>query len=205
MSTAILIAAAAVRLPLRVCNIQSLPRLDSELHVLHVLVVLFKDLADFQEALVGLGQLAGHHFNLLGRADAGDYIFPLRVHQVLTPHFPLTCAGVARKGHTRARSVAHIAKDHGDDADGRAQIVSNFLVVAVVHGALAVPAPEDGFGGQPQLFYGVLGEINAFVLADDRLVFDDELLKLVRRQVHVFLGAGALLSDRPELLQKPHR
>ena len=48
MSTAILMAARAVRLPSRVWSIQSLPLLDGELDVLHVLVVLLKLVADVE-------------------------------------------------------------------------------------------------------------------------------------------------------------
>ena len=46
MSTAIFSAALAVRLPVRVCSIQSLPFCDGELDVLHVAVMLLEPLAD---------------------------------------------------------------------------------------------------------------------------------------------------------------
>ena len=57
MSTAIFTAARAVRLPVRVCSIQSLPLLDGELDVLHVAVVLLEPLVDAHQLAVGRGHL----------------------------------------------------------------------------------------------------------------------------------------------------
>ncbi len=49
-STAMRSAALAVRLPLRVWSIQSLPLLDRELHVLHVAVVVLQEAVDAQSS-----------------------------------------------------------------------------------------------------------------------------------------------------------
>ena len=83
MSTAILTAAAPVRLPVRVWSMYSLPRSIGELHVLHVFVVLLELLGDAVELVVDLGHIALHLGDRLRRADAGDHVLALRVDQVL--------------------------------------------------------------------------------------------------------------------------
>ena len=93
--TAIFSAAWAVRLPVRVCSIHSLPLLDRELDVLHVAVVRLELLAHLRE----LGEDLRHHLfhrrqrravgllagerQVLRRADAGDDVLALGVDQVL--------------------------------------------------------------------------------------------------------------------------
>ena len=119
---------------------------------------------------VRFGQLLAHHRHLLGGADAGDHVLALGVDQVLAVDGLLAGAGVAGERHAGAGGVAHVAEDHGHDVDRGAQVVGDALVVAVVERALAVPALEDGLGGQAELLDRVLGEVETLVLLDDRLV-----------------------------------
>ena len=79
MSQAIFTAAAPVRLPLRVCSMNSVPLLDRELDVLHVLVVLFERVLDLEQLLVDRLVPLGHFGDGLRRADAGDDVFALGV------------------------------------------------------------------------------------------------------------------------------
>ena len=106
---------------------------------------------------------------MVGVADAGHHIFALGVQQVIAVHFLLAGRRVAGEGHAGAGVPAHVAEDHGHDVDGRAQVMRDVGGVAVIDGALAIPGFEDGFGGQAQLLVGILGEIEALVLLDDRL------------------------------------
>ena len=93
--------------------------------------------------------------------DAGHDVLALGVGQVLAEERVLAGAGVAREGHARAGVVAHVAEDHGHDVDRGAQVVGDLLVVAIVAGALAEPAREDGLDGQVELLVGVLRELGA--------------------------------------------
>ena len=142
-----------------------LAALDGELHVLHVFVMLFEAGGDLHELIVGFGQLVSQVLDFSRVADAGHHVFALGVEQVVAVHFLLAGGRVTGEGHAGAGVPAHVAKDHGDDVDGGAQVVRDAGGIAVINGALAVPGFEDGFGGQAQLLVGVLGEVEAFVLA----------------------------------------
>ena len=99
-------------------------------------------------------------------ADAGDHVFALGVDQVVAVEFGVAVDRVAGEGDAGAGVVAHVAKDHRQDVDGRAQVVADVGGVAVVDGALAKPAVEDGAGGHFELLVGVLREFHALVGLD---------------------------------------
>ena len=60
--------------------------LDGELHILHVLVVLFKPGRDIHELLIGLGHLVVEMHDRIRVADAGDHILTLGVDEIFTHH-----------------------------------------------------------------------------------------------------------------------
>ena len=179
-----------------------LAALDGELDVLHVAVVLLQDRADVHELLVRFGQLFAHHRHLLRRADAGDHVLALGVDQVLAVDGLLAGARVAGECHAGAGGVAHVAEDHGHDVDRGAQVVGDALVVAVIERALAVPALEDGLGRQAELVDGVLREVEALVLLDDRLVLAGQCLEVLGGQIDVQLGADLLLHAVERMLER---
>ena len=75
-------------------------------------------------------------------------------------------------------------------------------MAAVVDGALAVPALEDGLGGQAQLLDRVLGEVEALVLLHDRLVLGGHFLEVLGAQLGVQLDAALLLHAAERVLER---
>ena len=65
---------------------------------------------------------------------------------------------VARERDAGAGVVAHVAEDHRHDVDGRAEVVGDLLVLAVVLGALAEPRGEDGLDREVELLERILGK-----------------------------------------------
>ena len=55
-------------------------------------------------------------------------------------------------------SVAHVAKHHGLDVHGRAQVVGECRRRCGSRGALAVPRTEHRFDGESELLEGIIGE-----------------------------------------------
>ena len=163
--------------------------LDRELEVLDVAVVALETLGDRLELGVGRRQVAGQVADLLGRPDAGDDILALGVGQVLAVEDLLAGVGVAGEGDAGARVVAHVAEDHRDDVDRRAQVVADLLVLAIVVGALAEPRREDGLDRQVELVERVARELAAGLGLDDRLELLADVLEGGRVEVGVLLGA----------------
>ena len=106
--------------------------LDRELEVLDVAVVRLELLADALELGVDLGHLGLHLGDLRGGPDAGHDVLALGVGQVLAEQDLLAGVRVAGERDARAGVVAHVAEDHRHDVDGRAQVVRDVLVLAVV-------------------------------------------------------------------------
>ena len=146
-----------------------LAALDGELEVLDVAVVLLEPLADPLELGVDRRHVRLHLGDLRRGPDAGHDVLALGVGEVLAEEHLLAGVRVAREGDAGARVVAHVAEDHRHDVDRGAQVVGDLLVVAVVDGALAEPAGEDGLDGQVELLVRIAREVAAGVLADDPL------------------------------------
>ena len=156
--------------PLRAPRLEhvQLSTLDREFEILDVAVMAFELLADAHELGIDLGHV-GLHLRDLGRGpDAGHDVLALRICQVLPEQDLLPGVGVAREGDPGPRVVAHVAEDHGHHVDRSAQVVGDLLVVAVVDGALAEPAREDGLDREIELLVRIAWEVAPRVLADDR-------------------------------------
>ncbi len=121
MSTAILKVAVGVRLP--DARLQHVKRafFDRELHVLHVAVVFFEQLANFFELLVNLGHPLSHFAQVHWRADTGHHVLALRVDQEIAIENLLAGRRIAREANSRAGIFAVVAEHHLNDVDGRAR------------------------------------------------------------------------------------
>ena len=179
-STAIRTAAKPVRLALRVCSIQTLPRWIGELDVLHVLVVRSRASCRFRPArLIGLGHVLGQRlFDPLGRADAGHDVFALGVDQVVAVEARRAQRHVAGHGHAGGAVVAQVAEDHRLHVDGRAPFVRNAVGAAIDDGPVVHPAAEHGADRAPDLLHRIVGEVLAGALLDGLLELGDQLLEL---------------------------
>ena len=121
--------------------------LDGELEVLHVAVVLFHLAGDGAQLLVDSGHGALEFADGQRRADAGDHVFALRVHQVLAEEHVLAGGGIAGEADAGAGVFAQVAEDHGLHVDRCAQPVVDAVDAAIGLGALVLPTAEDGVAG----------------------------------------------------------
>ena len=86
------------------------PLLDRELDVLHVAVVLFERLLDFEQLLVDLPVPLRHLGDRLRRADAGHHVFALGVDEKLAVELVLAGRRIARERHARPESSPMLPK-----------------------------------------------------------------------------------------------
>ena len=171
---------------------KELAALDGELHVLHILIVLFKRVAYFHELLVDLGHDAGKLVNALWGAYTGHDVLALRVHEKLAVEPVLAGGGVAGKGHARAGVVAHVAERHAHDVDGRTPAIGDVVDTAVVVGAGIVPASENGLDGLRELLRRVLRERHTHAGEIVFLIEPDDLAQILRRQLGVECHPGVV-------------
>ncbi len=140
------------RVHLAVAGLQAVEpaALDRELEVLHLLVVGLELVAQLDELPVEPGHLLRHRGDRLRRADAGDDVLALRVHQVLAVDDVLAGGRIAREADAGRRVVAHVAEHHRADVDRRSvgHRRRDPELPPVIDGALAVPRLEDRLGSR---------------------------------------------------------
>ena len=175
--------------------------LNGELHVLHVVVVIFQNGADLHELLVGLGELLGHLRDGHGGAHAGDHVFALGIGQELAHHLLLAGGGVAGERNAGAAVIAQVAEGHGLYVDGRAPGVGDVVVAAIDVRAGVVPAAEHGLDGAHQLFLRVGGEVGADLLLVLGLELAGQLLEILSGELDVQLDALLFLHLVDENLE----
>ena len=170
-----------------------LAALDGELDVAHVAVVPLEARHDVEQVVVGLAVDLGHVGQRHRVADAGDDVLALRVLQVVAVDALLAAGRVAGEGDPGAGVHAEVAEDHRLHVDRRAEVLGDPLLAAVEPRAVGVPGLEDRPDREVHLLTGVLGEVVAGLLLDDRLEPLDQCAQVVGAQVEVGLGAeGAL-------------
>src|SRR5262249_3609126 len=154
---------------------EELATLDGELQVLNVLVVVLEARGGLLELVIDRGHDAFQFGDLLGRTDAGDHVFALRVLEELAVEDFFAGRDVARERHARARIFAHIAEDHRLYVDRGPKVVGDFVDAAVIARAPPVPRSEDRLDRQFKLLARVGRKFLAGLLLDDRFVIFDQL------------------------------
>ena len=135
------------------------------------------------------------------RADAGDHVLALRVHQELAVELLRAGRGVAGEAHARAAGLAQVAEDHGLHVDGGAQHVVDVVDAAIGLGAIVLPGAEHGVARHHQLLVRVLRKVALGVLLHDLLVFGDDFLQRLGVEVGVELGLLLLLLAVEDFLE----
>jgi len=179
-----------------------LAALDRELHVLHLAVMLLEPLADLLELRPRPGHLLLEELDRFRLPDPGDHVLALRVDEIVA--LDLVLAGGAGTGHRHAggRVVAEVAEDHRADVHRGAEVVRDLRRLPVVEGALAVPAPEDRLGGEPDLRDRILRELLAGMLPHDLLELGRDRLPGRGVELGVGLDSGLLPGRGEDLLER---
>ena len=202
--------------PLAAAGLQhpQLAALDGELDVLHLAVVLLEPVADLAELGERLGKrglqrrlLRRARFqprllgDRLGRADAGDHVLALGVHEELAVELVLAGGRIAGEGDAGGRRVAHVAEHHRLDVDGGAPALGDLLQPAIGDRAGVHPRAEHGGDRAPQLVARVLRERLAELVLHQRLVALDDDLPVLGGQVGVQLDVLVVLEGLQDALE----
>jgi hypothetical protein len=138
ISVAMRTAAAAVRLPARLEQVQ-LASLDGELDVLHLVIVPLELVLRVEQFAIRLRQSLRHLVDVERCADARDHVFTLGVDEEFTVELALASARIAREGDAGAGIITEVAEHHADDVDRGAEVVGDIRVTTVVDRFLERP------------------------------------------------------------------
>ena len=179
--------------------------LDGELDIAHITIVILERQEHALELLTcGLKARSGLEIgNGLSVADAGDDVLALGVDQKVAVELLGAVGRVAGEGDAGRRGLALVAKGHGLDVDGSAELVGDAVLLAVNAGALVHPAAKDGLDGKAKLELRIVRE-NGLAIGDlelgiqggldvsgeDALEGLDELLQVLSRKLGVNADAG---------------
>ena len=172
-----------------------------ELHILHVVIVVLKDLAHFLELLVDVGEHFRHLCDRHGRAHARDDVLALCVGQEFAHQALLARCRVAREGNARAAVVAHVAERHHLHVDRGTPAVGNVVIHTVDVRTGVVPRTEHRLDRGEELFLGIVREVGAELVLVLCLELIGELLQILRRQLDVLRDALSLLHLVDELFK----
>ena len=177
--------------------------LNGELHVLHVVVVVFEFgldsvelLVDFGHSLFHRGELCFALFfrnalqfcpaaraferDLLRRADTCHNVLTLCINEPFAVEEVFARSGVAAEANARCGGVAHVAEYHCHYRHGRTPFCGNAFHLAVKDSALVHPRVEHGADSTPELFHGVSGECLARLLGNSFLEEGYKTLEVFR-------------------------
>ena len=175
---------------------------DGELHVLHILVVVFQAGCDLNELIVNLRHFLVQLADRGRSTDAGNDIFALSIDQVLAHQLLFAGSGVTGESNTGAGTHAGVTESHLLNVDSSAPLVGDFVHLAVNVGARVIPRTEDGLDSADQLFFRILRELFALLLQVDGLELLDEFLQVLSVQLDILLNALALLHSVDTLFKE---
>ncbi len=143
---------------------------NRELDVLKIFVMVFELFGNVHELLVNGGHFFFEKRNLGSVANTGNNIFTLSIHQIIAKHNVFAGLGIAGESNTGTGIATHVAEDHGLNVDSSAEGIGDVFAAAIIDSAFGHPGIKYGFDSQFELFVRILGEIDAFLFANDFFV-----------------------------------
>ena len=107
--------------------------LNGEFNILHIAVMVLKFFVDVNQLPVNIGHGFSQCRDGMRRADTGDHVLTLRVHQVLAVEHILAGGRIAGKRHTSSGRFAHIAEHHGLYVHGSTPVAGDVIQLPVAN------------------------------------------------------------------------
>ncbi len=173
--------------PLAVPRLQhvELSLFDRELEILHVPVVPLQLRAYAQELVVDFWKELDQRRDIDWRADAGDDIFSLGIHEKLAVEPVLAGCGIPRECDPRSRVIAHVSEYHRLNVDRRTPVLGYLIELPVRDGAFIHPGAEDRIDSAPELIMRILREGHAKPAADFGLERPGEVTQIATSQLGI--------------------
>ena len=175
--------------------------LNSEFHILHVVIVVFQSLANLDEFVVCIREFLFHLCNRHRSTNAGNNVFALCVDQEFTHQLLFTGSRVTGECYTSTRLVVQVTEYHRHYVYCGTPAVRDIVVTTIYVCTRVVPAAEYSLDSQLQLFYRIRREVCAQLLLVFSLELFSQSLQVSSSQVYVKLNALFFLHLVDELLE----
>ncbi|GBF26345.1 hypothetical protein MnTg02_01383 [bacterium MnTg02] len=136
------------------------------------------------------------------RADTGNHVLALSIHQKLTIELILARRWVAGKGNAGRAVVPHIPKHHGLNIDRCSPFIRDIVQPSIGFRARGLPGPENGGDGAPKLFMNILRERMPHLLGNAVLILLDHIKPMIRRQGRIADKTIVVLKSLKQILEE---
>ena len=160
--------------------------------------MLLENAADLEQFLVGTGKVLGHLLDLLGSTNTGNHVFALGVDEILTVKYVLTGGGVAGESNSSSGGFTGVTEDHGLNVNSGAPLSWDPVFLTVNFGAVVLPGGEHRIHRTLELGHGILREVFAGALLDERLELGNDVFEGFNGKLGVvvnFLLSLGLIED----------
>ena len=113
--------------------------LNSKLHILHILIVLFKELCNLDEALVTIRECFCHFIDVKRCSHTCNHILALCIYKKLSKNFVFSGRRVSCKCHACAGCISHIPENHGLHIYCSTEVPRYSVKLSVEDGSVIVP------------------------------------------------------------------
>ncbi len=167
--------------------------LNSELHILHVVIVVLQSLANFLELSESLREGLSHLLDRHRSTNACNNVLALCIGQELAHQLLLAGSGISCEGNACTAVITHVAECHRLYVNSSTPAERNIVVTSVNVSSGVIPRTEYSLDSAHQLLLRIVREVNA----DLRLVFSLELtsqyLQVISSQLNVLSYAPLFL------------
>ena len=167
--------------------------LDGELHILHISVVVFENVANVDELLVSVGELLRHFGDGHRGTNTRDDVLALRVDKEFAHELLLTGGGVTGEGNAGTGIVVEVTENHRHNVDRGTPAVRDVVVHTIDVCTGVIPAAEHRTDSRVELLDRIFREVLAELLLVLRLELGGKLLEVGGGEVDVVLHALLLL------------
>ena len=163
--------------------------LDSEFHILHVVIVVFQCITNLDEFSVCIREFLFHLCNRHRSPNAGNNVFALCVDQEFTHQLLFTGSRVTGKCNTSTRFVVQVTEYHRHYVNSGTPAVRNVVVTTVYVCSRVVPATEYSLDCELQLFNRIRREVCTQLVLILSLELFSQCLQVRSSQFYVELYA----------------
>ena len=172
-----------------------------ELHILHILVVVFQDSGNIFEFSVYVRERFLHLIDWLRCTDTRYNVFALCVYQELTEDLVFTVYRASCECNAGTGILSGISEYHGLNVYCRSQGCGNVIQLSVQDCSFVVPRTEYRLNRLHQLILRILWELSAQFCFYQFLVSLNDDFQILCLQIHIVFCAHFLLAAVKNLIE----
>ena len=175
--------------------------LNSELHILHISVMIFQSLTYFLELSKCLREFVSHLSDLHRCTNTCYYVLTLCVGQELTEQALSTGSRISGKCNTGTTVITHVTECHRLNVNSSTPGIRDIVVTTINVCTRVVPGTEYSFDSAHQLFLGIIREVYTDLSLVLSLELASQFLQIISSKLNVLLNTLLLFHCIDQLLE----